>query len=271
MEKDTQLLWRYMDLEKFKDLLIREELYFRRLDKFQDPFEGASTVLDYADRKRYLESIFKNSQIREGGGQLRINLNGQWVQYARVKNEKEAEDSFSLMRKFFYANCWHLSPYESEAMWKLYMKDGKGIAIQTTVERLNISLKDSDKKFMRKVRYIDYEKDRFSGEDDIAAAYFFKRNHFEHEKEYRVIIPRLFTKDNGEECVVDQIEQDSNEGIFIPIKNLRTLIQNVYVSPTSTEEFTHEVGALMERFYLLDDNGKIKKPIHSSLKRKPFY
>ena len=34
------VIWRFMDLRKFRDLMASEELYFRRADLFDDESEG---------------------------------------------------------------------------------------------------------------------------------------------------------------------------------------------------------------------------------------
>jgi hypothetical protein len=34
------VIWRFMDLRKFRDLMASEELYFRRADLFDDETEG---------------------------------------------------------------------------------------------------------------------------------------------------------------------------------------------------------------------------------------
>lgn len=39
-DPDTRI-WRYVDLTKFLDMLSRRKLYFARLDRLGDPFEGA--------------------------------------------------------------------------------------------------------------------------------------------------------------------------------------------------------------------------------------
>ncbi|WP_243495774.1 DUF2971 domain-containing protein [Priestia aryabhattai] len=209
-------LWRYIVLSKFIDLLNRKELFFTRLDNFEDPFEGASTAKDYLDREQYL------------------------------KSQLYAENN-------------------SEAMWKLYLQSREGIAIQTTVSRLEKALEDVPIKYMSEVKYIDYQNDHFEGEDNEASVYFFKRNHFEHEKEYRVIIPRVFSKDVGQQYkLVDEDEQNKHFGIHIPVTDLSTLIDNVYISPTAPEWFADVVTAVMEKFNLTDKKGAIQKPIKSN-------
>ncbi|MEH6853179.1 DUF2971 domain-containing protein [Priestia megaterium] len=265
-------LWRYIDLSKFIDLLNRKELFFTRLDKFDDPFEGASTQKDYLDR----EEFFKNSELysdnKENKYALFLEHNNEQIRYYVLNSLNDVQESFKVKRKLYFANCWHLNEFESEAMWKLYLQSGEGIAIQTSVERLERSLKDVPTKYMREVKYIDYQNERFEGEDDQAAVYFFKRNHFEHEKEYRVIIPHVFSKDDGGQYkIVDEDEQNKHFGIHIPVTDLSTLIENVYISPTAPEWFTDVVTAVIERFNLTNEKGELQRPIKSSLKQIPFY
>lgn len=37
---DNDRLWRYQDLPRYLDLLLRRQLFFNRIDRFEDPFEG---------------------------------------------------------------------------------------------------------------------------------------------------------------------------------------------------------------------------------------
>jgi len=41
--RSNQILWRYFDLAKFLDFLMRDRLYFARGDQFPDKFEGSFT------------------------------------------------------------------------------------------------------------------------------------------------------------------------------------------------------------------------------------
>ena len=38
------ILWRYQDLPRYLDLLLRQQLFFCKADRFEDPFEGKYTV-----------------------------------------------------------------------------------------------------------------------------------------------------------------------------------------------------------------------------------
>ena len=44
------VIWRFLDLRKFRDLLANQELYFRRADLFDDQSEGLPPE-QYVDRK----------------------------------------------------------------------------------------------------------------------------------------------------------------------------------------------------------------------------
>lgn len=39
---DQDKLWRYQDLPRYLDLLLRRKLFFNRIDHFEDPFEGSA-------------------------------------------------------------------------------------------------------------------------------------------------------------------------------------------------------------------------------------
>ncbi|MEG1313701.1 MAG: hypothetical protein RSD40_05245, partial [Bacilli bacterium] len=57
LDNNTKI-WRYMDFTKFLDLIINRKLYFRRIDLFEDPYEGyirdeykAGVEKDYLEAK----------------------------------------------------------------------------------------------------------------------------------------------------------------------------------------------------------------------------
>jgi hypothetical protein len=85
-------------------------------------------------------------------------------------------------------NSWHINEYESAAMWKLYLESDEGIAIQSTLGRLNKSLKDTKETiFIGKIKYIDYEKESIP-ESNQYYPFLYKRKSFEYEKELRLFL-----------------------------------------------------------------------------------
>jgi hypothetical protein len=54
LDTETSLVWRYMDLAKFLDLIQTSELHFTRLDQLEDPYEHA--IQTAACRRKPLDS-----------------------------------------------------------------------------------------------------------------------------------------------------------------------------------------------------------------------
>jgi hypothetical protein len=64
-----------------------------------------------------------------------------------------------MLKHLNFYNSWHMNDGESDAMWKLYLKGSQGIAIQSTVERIQSSFQNTvtHPVYMALVEYIDYE------------------------------------------------------------------------------------------------------------------
>lgn len=168
-------------------------LYFSRIDQFNDPFEGSST-------RPTLEGI---------------NI------FLRNKGHDEAADNFAKIyrdaRTRMFVNCWYLGNEESEAMWRLYCRDNTGVAIQTTYKSLTDSISNNEDIFMGKVSYIDYEKHNFP-DANLFFPVMHKRIAFSHENEVRLVISKENTKDKN----ITGVHVD-----WEPAK----YIQKVYVNP----------------------------------------
>jgi len=121
LDKNVKI-WRYMDFYKFVSILEYNSLFFpniKCLKKF-DKMEGflPNNVAKYISHPSLLYAL------------------------------KEA-------RKTLFVNCWHINKIESYAMWKTYLNNNEGIAIQSTFERLKNSLAGYEKDiFFGKVKYI---------------------------------------------------------------------------------------------------------------------
>ena len=95
-------LWRYTDFAKFVSLLEDRALFFTRLDKLGDPFEGAWSEVNLQMIQQGLEAA--------PGSEL---LPAMQVWRRVVRNSRE-------QRRYTLVNCWHAGEHESEAMWRLY-------------------------------------------------------------------------------------------------------------------------------------------------------
>ena len=104
-------VWRYFDLEKFESLLSRRAIYFASARQFEDAFEGSII-------RRHFD--FRLRKVNKGLSEVTAN-------------------AFFELTRLTKISCWHMNEHESDAMWKLYLRDGKGLAIQSTVSRLERS------------------------------------------------------------------------------------------------------------------------------------
>jgi len=229
-ENNNLKLWRYIQKDKLYNLLDSSCLYFCRADYFQkdDTFEGTWPRLEY------------EHQIKRDDGK----------ETARRLYEMTSKDTF--------INCWHLSEDENLAMWKLYGKGEKGVAIQTDITNFKKAFESSDRNiFAGKVDYINYETDTFYKESahnyyvmNAFSLFIHKRKIFSYEKEYRAIC----TDSNGSQY----------NGISIKV-NLNNLIHQIYLSPFSVEKDYIDIQSRINEL-------PVKIPISfSSFKAQPYY
>jgi hypothetical protein len=139
---------------------------------------------------------------------------------------------------------------ESDAMWKIYLKSGEGVAIQSTVERLKSCFCNTpDTVYVGEVQYIDHSTFPPTLETLGYSNYMFKRLAFQHEREVRVgtfrndvnikyfddlgwlKVPPLGT------TVENILQTPGRKGIYVGI-DVSELIHSVVVSPLSPDWFS---------------------------------
>ena len=158
-ERATRL-WKFMDISKFLSLIQRNELYFRRADCFDDPYEGAKgikkneTIWDEA-YKEYLKELVKSAKKFTGK-----EIPDEEAQEQSLKLLNQLKENGKSWRSKSFVCCWHANEFESEAMWNLYTNDSKqGIAIQTTYNNLYLALDKDPDIYTGYVNYIDFSKE----------------------------------------------------------------------------------------------------------------
>src|SRR5690606_17520977 len=67
--QDETIVWKYLDLSKFLDLLLSNRMFMARSDKFEDQFEGTFSEPTYeeikkllADNPKYLDAYNLNEK-----------------------------------------------------------------------------------------------------------------------------------------------------------------------------------------------------------------
>ena len=162
IEPDTSL-WHYLDLAKYVGLLSRG-LFFALPSALRsaDPWEGSWGEVDFT------ESLDRTAHSSPDGV-------AEWQEALRLRHA--AQDQYGV-------SCWHESPTESAALWKLYTPLGLGVAVRSTPARVCAAL---DGRRME-ARRIDYggHRDRRLGNDPIVLLST-KRAEFKHEAEVRFL------------------------------------------------------------------------------------
>ncbi|MDC4988414.1 DUF2971 domain-containing protein [Acinetobacter baumannii] len=239
---DDDILWRYMPLSKFVDILITESISFCRPDFFEDVYEG-----NHSDYIKATSDILH----AEGATDDLIEM-----------FEKSAIKGYQEVKYKSHVLCLHANQNESAAMWKLYGNQKDTVAIKTSVKSLKASLDSTitnQKLEFGLVNYdttVDslrcfYEADREPGEViNIHPLNFLysKRPSFEHEKEYRVLaLPNqeIFAF-AAADIDVEQIKLNSLPVIKIAC-DPSILIEELVIAPDSPKWFVDMIKGLVEK------------------------
>ncbi|HEY4617122.1 MAG TPA: hypothetical protein VIH09_02900 [Flavobacterium sp.] len=203
-DPDT-IVWKYLDLSKFLDLLMSRKLFMSRSDKFEDQYEGTFSEPTFEEIKK-----------------LSIN-NPDFLQFYKTHRERVAISS------------WHINEYESFAMWQIFTQNSEGLAIQSTIGRLQNALNPENnyKQFIGEVNYIDYKKE-YIPFDDMFFPFLFKRKSFQYEREVRIITD------------VAENKITLNDGLKINV-NIDQLIEKIYIHPKSENWYKNLVIELVKQ------------------------
>jgi len=204
-EDPDTIVWKYLDLSKFLDLLLSKKLFMSRSDKVEDQYEGTFSEPTFEEIKK-----------------LAIN-NPEFLNYYKTHREKVAISS------------WHINEYESFAMWQIFTQNSEGLAIQSTIGRLQKALKPETnlKQYIGQVNYIDYKKE-YIPFDDLFFPFLFKRKSFQYEREVRII------SDTSDTAIT------INDGIKINV-DISQLIDKIYIHPKSENWYKNLVIELVSK------------------------
>ena len=229
-EDENATIYRYMDFIKLLSLLDKKALFFTRVDKFNDPFEGSFSKANVELRPKYFKGIMPPNEI------------------------KTLSQFYKTFVKLTVVNCWHLSDYRMATMWQTYLRSNNGVAIRSTFGKLRNSLEYTEYKvYIGKVKYISYKSDLIP--EGPLFPYFHKRRQFEDEKELRAVIQDFARKKNGE---INWSKSPFNIGLYVPVC-LDTLIDRVYLAPRCHQWQVELVESVMRKY------GVNKEVVKSSL------
>src|SRR5260370_3422757 len=221
------VIWRFMNLEKFRDLFVSGKLYFCRADRFNenDEREGlppqeflmrwGKNPLDLRDRRELINHIGSVAEFREN----------------------------------FYVSCWHLFRGETFKMWEKYGKDG--VAICSRYELLKTALDAMpDRAFIGLVRY-GYG---FMGEANLFSYITRKREKYANEQDVKAFLWIIDPDGRGNRHI--DAEGRVHPHVLTPpparilegekrAVDLNKLITQVVVTPWAALTFLHEIDQIV--------------------------
>ncbi|MDY0779385.1 hypothetical protein [Tenacibaculum sp. IB213877] len=203
------VIWRYVGLDKFLDLLTSQELFFSNAAKMSDKYEG---LIPKRNQEYLLKAIKNNGLSREEAEQER---------QARLHR-------IHTLKELTLLNCWTMSQNESYALWKIYLGGAKaGVAIRTTVAKLTRAIKKGNDPFkeniyLSKVKYTDFIKEEPENRFNVITT---KNKFYDYEKELRLFI---FHEPLAEGGIKTPYDLFTGRGVKV---DLSELIDEIYLSP----------------------------------------
>ncbi len=245
--RDNQRIWRYFDFAKFVSTIDKRALYFARLDLLGDPYEGSVSKPTIQAREAAFRQMQQEKDLPEAV--LEILL-------------KSAPEFAHDLRRWIFVNCWNMSDYESPALWTIYGKGDKAVALRSTFARLRQAFDIADHSiYIGTVDYVDYDTEYIPAGNVFHPA-LYKRKGFEHEKELRAATMKIQLKSNN---ALDIEAIKATRGLYISV-DLQTLIERIYVAPTAPDWFLELVQSVVDKYGMNDT-----KIIRSELALPPSF
>ena len=225
--ESSQCLLHYMSVPRFESLITNKALYLRRLDLFQDQFEGKLpkandfTISDFA------------AQFMQ--------------QFPMAEKDIEAWKHFITvtLRTLTYIHCWFGSNTEDLSMWRDYADSGRGVCIRTTAHHLCAALTCPSHLGLelRRIAYTSEEEAIPEIMASLPAGRKQARPKFIREREVRLIA-----------TVTEEVWArgfDTSDGgppdhQLIPA-NLHVLFEAVYIGPQTSQEGAEKVECMANR------------------------
>lgn len=217
----NQLLWRYLDLSKFLDLLEHGTLFFTRADKFEDKYEGAFTP----ELKKKIEDSIRDNDLKTSYDEFKTKL-----------------------RERVFINCWHKGVHDSMAMWKIYGHPTNGVAITTWVKRLEDILSNHDfsnisETYVYDVKYINHWQNKETNIKPYSRIFSYKLKAYQYENEIRAIIDTFH-----------HTYENTPSGTFgIKVKvDVEKLLRSIVIAPNAGEWFISLIQDIVKKRYKLN-------------------
>jgi hypothetical protein len=226
-QNQDAVIWRFMNMKKFRDLIATGTLYFCRADLFDDKSEGLPP-------ENYKPSPELNP--------------------FDLRDKQKLDDSVGCVAQFreaFYINCWYLFREEPSKMWNKYGEDGVAVCSRYRLLKTALDAMD-DRAFLGLVRY---------GSEHMTGWNLFrfittKRREYADEQEVRALlwiidpyagINRHFDTENRAHIrpltppPTDRVLDGHRRRV-----DLRTLLTEIVITPWATPATLEEINRLVK-------------------------
>ena len=241
-EQSDVPLWRYMSGKRFRWLVEKQRLYMPRIAQLAGNDAREGTVTDW--QSEFWKELIEKAETP----QLK----------ARYKKDFERMLRFVAMyRAGCFVSCWHQSPSENFAFWRVYGREetacpscervtvtsGESAAITTTFDKLESLLPAHIE--VGAVRYLDYQTERvdlFNMFDYV----MHKRHFYKYESEVRAVA----SAELGFDAARDHILANQVEGSYAPPVNVKAMVNEVVIHPEAKQSFREEIATICEKHAL---------------------
>jgi hypothetical protein len=213
-------LWRFVNFDKFSDLIATQELHFCRADLFDDDQEGMPPD---EFMRGYFYPITRDDHL----------------------------GSSAQFREAFFVSCWHLFVEETATMWHRFGKNGVAVCTQYSLLQNALNMLP-DRVFLEQVRY--GHKHLEGQHENVIRLMSTKRKEHEYEREVRAF---LWIPD--ELAGINRHYDENNVAHPRPLTpppdrvpkfhrrkvDVRTLLLGVVVNPWCDEAFIPQVEELI--------------------------
>lgn len=251
MPNPSNIIWRYMSLEKFLDMLERKSLRFTRASKMSDsrelllPYEKLDA--EYWQRRRSLSKEERRSEPDDI-----------WEKLELVKKQADA------LRRRTYLSAWAIAQTESYALWKIYLGGSRaGVAIKSTFSALQKAILPGQEHTIQyaRVRYTDD-----ANPEHLEDRHFIyqKSTHYDYEKELRLAVDYTFDPSKADSSFIRMLPTHTDftpDALQITI-DTNTLIREVYLSPFAMGGFRKTFESVVRKI-----EPKLEAPIKVSAVR----
>ena len=229
--EESVVFAKYINITKFLSLIKDEQLFFCRLDKLEDRFEGTMPKIS----RKILNNYYRHLRAQK---EFTVAMTDKEI-------EKIVDNYFEFSQKLKSLNCincWNEFEGESYALWKVYSNLNQGIMIKSSFNRVINAFKESKEKiYCSRVKYIDHDKDSIDiGNTMLPIVHKHKAYSYENEI-------RLIHKVSDMDWKHDWENEKYENGIKVNV-NLQMLISEIVISPFSSDWFIELVEDILKKY-----------------------